>query len=162
MGVGKTTIARILAARWGIASRDTDADVEEAAGKPVSDIFVDDGEAHFRALEATAVADALDRFDGVLALGGGAVLSERTRRLLASHPVVFLNVGFAEAVRRVGLGVGRPLLMGNVRARVRAILEEREPLYVEVSDHVVDTTDRDPEAVADEIQAWVDALGEDW
>jgi shikimate kinase len=162
MGVGKSTVARILAERWGVEARDTDDDIEVAAGKPISDIFIDEGEAHFRVLEEEAVASALEHCDGVLALGGGAVLAEATRTLLESHPVVFLDVGFAEAVRRVGLGVGRPLLMGNVRARVRGILEERKPLYVEVADHVVDTNERDPESVADEVLAWVEALGEDW
>ena len=107
---------------WGVAVRDTDADIEAAEGRSVSEIFVDSGEAYFRELEAKAVADALATHTGVLALGGGAVLDPATRAALAGHPVVFLRVGLADAVKRVGLGSSRPLLLGNVRARIKALL----------------------------------------
>lgn len=151
MGAGKTTVARVLAQRWAVGVRDTDEDVERAAGKPVSDIFVDDGEAAFRALEADAVAQALAEHDGVLSLGGGAVLDPATRERLAGHPVVFLRVGLSDAVKRVGLGSGRPLLLGNVRARIKQLLEERTPIYESVATVVVDTDGRTPDEVADDI-----------
>jgi shikimate kinase len=145
-------VAEILAERYGVAARDTDADVEAAEGKPISEIFVDDGEAHFRALERAAVAEALASHDGVLSLGGGAVLDPETRERLAGHPVVFLQVGLSEAVKRVGLGVGRPLLLGNVRSRIKALLDERTPIYASVAAVVVDTDDATPDDVADRIQ----------
>lgn len=151
MGAGKTTVAALLGDAWGLPVRDTDADVEEAEGRTVSDIFVDSGEERFRALERAAVADALASHDGVLALGGGAVVAEETRVLLDGHDVVFLRVGLSGAVKRVGLGVGRPLLLGNVRARVKALLDERTPIYESVASLVVDTDDRTPEQVAQEI-----------
>ena len=125
MGAGKSTVAGLLARAWGVPARDTDADVEAAEGREISEIFVDSGEAHFRALEAAAVADALASHDGVLSVGGGAVLDPATRSLLEGHTVVFLRVGLSEAVKRVGLGVGRPLLLGNVRSRIKALLDER-------------------------------------
>jgi shikimate kinase len=152
MGAGKTTVAELLAERWGVTARDTDHDVEASAGKPISEIFVDDGEAHFRALERTAVAAALAEHDGVLALGGGAVLADETRALLADQPVVFLRVGLSDAVKRVGLGVGRPLLLGNVRSRIKTLLDERTAVYEEVATHVVDTDGRTPAEVAAEIE----------
>jgi shikimate kinase len=152
MGAGKSTVAAILAERYGVAARDTDADVEAAEGRSISDIFVESGEAHFRALERTAVADALASHDGVLALGGGAVLDAETRERLAGHPVVFLRIGLSEAVKRVGLGTGRPLLLGNVRARIKALLDERTPIYESVATVVVDTDEMSPDAVADRIQ----------
>ena len=154
MGAGKTTVAGLLAEAWGVAVRDTDADVEAAEGRSVSDIFVDSGEDRFRDLEAEAVARALAEHDGVLALGGGAVLRPATRELLTATgvPVVFLRVGLSEAVKRVGLGVGRPLLLGNVRARVKALLDERTPIYESVATHVVDTDGRTPDEVAAEVQ----------
>ena len=152
MGAGKSTVGRVLARRWGVEVRDTDHDVERAAGKPVAEIFVDEGEARFRALEKAAVAEALATHDGVLSLGGGAVLDPDTQALLAGHTVVFLRVGLADAVKRVGLGTGRPLLLGNVRARVRQLLEERTPVYEAVATRVVDTDGRSPEQVADEIE----------
>nr|WP_134768487.1 shikimate kinase [Nocardioides sp. 1609] len=152
MGAGKTTVATLLAEAYGVTARDTDTDVEAAEGRSISDIFVESGEAHFRALERDAVASALASHTGVLSLGGGAVLDETTRELLAGHRVVFLRVGLAEAVKRVGLGAGRPLLFGNVRARIKATLEERAPIYESVATVVVDTDETSPDDVARRIQ----------
>jgi len=156
MGAGKTTIAGLLAEAWDAPVRDTDADVEAAEGRSISDIFVDDGEDHFRALEAKAVAEALAAHDGVLALGGGAVLDPLTRELLADQRVVFLRVGLSDAVKRVGLGVGRPLLLGNVRARIKALLDERTPVYESVATHVVETDGRTPDEIATEVRGLLD------
>ena len=153
MGAGKSTVGRRLADVWGVPFRDTDVDIETAQGRSISDIFVDDGEAHFRELERAAVADALRSHHGVLALGGGAVLDPATRDSLDGYPVVFLRVGLADAVRRVGLGTGRPLLLGNVRSRVKALLDERLPVYLSVAEVVVDTDGRTPEQVVTEIKA---------
>ena len=157
MGAGKSTVAELLATAYGVTARDTDADVEAAAGRTISDIFVDSGEAHFRDLERAAVAEALASHDGVLALGGGAVLDPATREVLVGHRVVFLRVGLSEAVKRVGLGTARPLLLGNVRSRIKALLDERTPVYESVADLVVDTDKRSPEDVADEIRKALDA-----
>jgi shikimate kinase len=152
MGAGKSTVAALLAEAYGIDARDTDTDVEAADGRSISDIFVESGEAHFRDLERTAVAAALSSHDGVLSLGGGAVLDEGTRALLADHTVVFLRVGLSEAVKRVGLGSSRPLLLGNIRSRIKALLDERTPIYESVADIVVDTDQKAPPDVADEIR----------
>jgi shikimate kinase len=151
MGAGKTTVAGLLAERLGTSVRDTDHDVEATAGRTIADIFVDDGEAAFRALERQAVATAVATHDGVLALGGGAVLDPGTRDLLAGHDVVFLRVGLSEAVKRVGLGTSRPLLLGNVRGRIKTLLDERTPVYESAATLVVDTDGRSPEDVAEEI-----------
>lgn len=152
MGAGKTTVAALLGEAWQVPTRDTDADIEAREGRSISDIFVDSGESYFRDLEATAVAEALATHTGVLALGGGAVLDPTTRDLLAAHRVVFLRVGLSDAVKRVGLGVGRPLLLGNVRGRIKALLDERTPLYEAVATITVDTDGRSPEDVAREIE----------
>jgi shikimate kinase len=151
MGAGKTTVAGLLAQRLATSVRDTDHDVEATSGRAISEIFVDEGEAAFRALERDAVAAALATHDGVLALGGGAVLDPGTRELLAGHDVVFLRVGLSDAVKRVGLGTSRPLLLGNVRGRIKALLDERTPVYESVATVVVDTDGRSPEDVAEEI-----------
>jgi shikimate kinase len=150
-GAGKTTVAEELAARLGVTVRDTDADVEAIAGSTVQDVFIDHGEAHFRALEEKAVARALDEHDGVVALGGGAVLSDRTRERLRDHRVLFLDVGLTQAVRRVGLGTGRPLLLGNVRAQLKQLMDARHALYGEVADLTVLTDDLDPAQVTDQV-----------
>ncbi|HJQ07058.1 MAG TPA: shikimate kinase [Nocardioides sp.] len=156
MGAGKTTVARILGRRWDVAIRDTDADVERLAGKTVQDMFVEDGEAAFRALEASAVATALAEHDGVLSLGGGAVLDPATRERLDGHTVVFLRVGLADAVKRVGLAESRPILnqaVGGVRTRIKSLLDERAPIYEAVATITVDTDGRSPDDVAGEIIA---------
>jgi shikimate kinase len=151
MGAGKTTIGTLVAEALNLPFRDTDDDIVAATGKPISDIFVDDGEDHFRALEREAVAAALDGFDGVLALGGGAVLAAETRERLKGHRVVFLSVELADAVRRVGLGAGRPLLAINPRATLKHLLDQRRPLYQEVATATVVTDGRTPEDIADEV-----------
>jgi shikimate kinase len=152
MGAGKSTVGALLAEAWDLPARDTDADIEHLEGRSVSDIFVDSGEAHFRDLERKAVAEALATHEGVLSLGGGAVLDPATRELLAGRTVVFLRVGLTDAVKRVGLGTTRPLLLGNVRATIKALLDERTPVYESVATLTVDTDGKEPADVAAEIQ----------
>jgi shikimate kinase len=156
MGAGKTTVGRLLADALGVEFLDTDEVVEREAGKAVSEIFVDDGEAHFRALEREAVVASLGSHDGVLALGGGAVLDATTRERLAGQRVVFLRVGLSDAAQRVGLGVSRPLLLGNVRGRIKQLLDERTPVYEAVAEHVVDTDGLTAAEVADRVRAVVE------
>lgn len=156
MGAGKTTVAVLLARAWGVEVRDTDADVEAEQGRSISDLFVDAGEQHFRALERDATARALAEHAGVLSLGGGAVMDPATRELLAGHRVVFLKVGLSEAVKRVGLGAGRPLLLGNVRSTIKKLLDERTPVYTSLATLVVETDERDPAEIAAEIQEALD------
>lgn len=150
-GSGKSTVGALLAARLGVELRDTDADIVAATGKPIADIFVDEGEAHFRELEAEAVRLALAEHRGVLSLGGGAVLREQTRALLAGHRVVFLEVTLHDAVKRVGLDAPRPLLIGNPRARWRELMEQRRPLYTEVARVVVASDGLTPDQVTEAV-----------
>ncbi|WP_158628609.1 shikimate kinase [Saccharopolyspora rhizosphaerae] len=158
-GAGKSTIGRLLADRLGVTFRDTDADVVEATGREISDIFANDGEPAFRELEERAVDTALHEHDGVLSLGGGAVLSELTRKRLHGHPVVFLSVGLAEGARRVGLSTARPLLAGvNPRATFKALLDERLPVYRSVAAVEVATDELGPGQVVDRIVADLAAL----
>jgi shikimate kinase len=150
-GAGKSTVGPLLAGLLGVAFLDTDSQIEEAVGKPVGDIFIDDGEPAFRALEREAVARGIASHPGVLGLGGGAVLDPGARRLLAGQPVVYLETGFAAAARRVGLDKPRPLLLGNPRAQLKALLEQRLPIYAGLARITVGTDDRSPAEVADEI-----------
>jgi shikimate kinase len=150
-GAGKTTVGELVAGALGLPFRDVDADIEATAGKPIPEIFIDDGEERFRALEREAVAAALAGFDGVLALGGGAVLAAESREALRGHRVVFLSVELADAINRVGLGAGRPLLAINPRATMRYLLDQRRPLYEEVAAVTVKTDGRTPEDVAAEV-----------
>ncbi|MCX5299574.1 shikimate kinase [Streptomyces sp. NBC_00193] len=155
MGSGKSTVGELIAQRLGVSYRDTDADIVAAQGREISDIFVDEGEPYFRELEREAVAAAVAGHEGVLALGGGAVLDDKTRELLTGLPVAYLSMDVEEAVKRVGLGAARPLLAVNPRRQWRELMDARRPLYTEVARVVVATDARTPEEVA---QAVLDAL----
>lgn len=148
-GAGKSTVAADLATRLDVSFRDTDDDIEAQEGTSVQSIFIDRGEAHFRLLEERAVATALADHDGVLSLGGGAILSDASRALLVEHRVLFLDVGLAAAVSRVGMNGNRPLLLGNVRSQMKALMDRRRPLYDEVARFTIVTDELDAAAVAD-------------
>jgi shikimate kinase len=152
-GTGKSSVGALLAARLGVAFRDTDADVEAAAGKPVADIFVQDGEPAFRAFERAAVAAALRGHRGVLALGGGAVLDPGTQGLLGGETVAYLETSLEALTHRNGLDRPRPLLIGNPRAQLKVLLRQRLPVYERLATLTVTTDDYAPEEVADEIAA---------
>jgi shikimate kinase len=155
---GKTTVGTAVADALGVVFRDTDADIEAETGSSVADLFVTQGEPYFRALEQAAVARALAEHDGVLALGGGAVMDDATRALLASYrraggTVVRLDVDLASAAKRVGLSRDRPVLGINPRAMLRHMLELRAPLYDEVATLTVSTGGRKPEDVVADVLA---------
>lgn len=157
-GAGKSSVAAELGGVLGLAVRDTDADVEAVAGKPIAEIFVDDGEPAFRSLERGAVLAALDEHPGVLALGGGAVLDADVQAALARYraaggTVVFLDVSLAAAAPRVGLNRSRPLLLGNPRAQWQALMAARRPVYEAVSSVRIDTDALTPAQVADAVVA---------
>jgi shikimate kinase len=192
-GAGKSTVGPLVAQRLGVAFCDTDERVEAVAGKPVADIFIEDGEQAFRALEREAVAWAIAGGAGpgggaalaggtpaggtpgrgtpaggtpaggtpagcVVGLGGGAVLDPGTQRLLAGLPVVYLATGFAAAAKRVGMDVPRPLLAGNPRGMLRALLEQRLPVYEKLARITVSTDGRDPGDIADDVTAQITRL----
>lgn len=156
-GAGKTTVGQVLARRLDVAFTDVDTVIVERAGKPIADVFLQDGEDTFRALEREVVAEALVATDGVLALGGGSVLAAQTRERLRGHRVVHLVVGLADGLRRTGMSTARPLLAGvNPRATFRALLDARAPLYREVATFEVDTNRRSANQVA---RAVLEAIG---
>ncbi len=151
---GKSTVGQALAKRLGVPYADTDALIEAKTGKLIREIFTDDGEAVFRRIEEEVVAEALGG-EGVLSLGGGAILSPRTRALLRGHEVVWLDVSVATATRRAGMNQLRPLLLGDVRARMQTLLEARLPLYREVATLRIDTNRRSASKVATRIVAYL-------
>jgi shikimate kinase len=148
---GKTSIGALLARELGVPFADTDALVAKAAHKPVGDVFVDDGEQVFREFERGAVARGLESFGpggGVLALGSGAVLDPDVRRMLTGRLVVYLEAGFATVAKRTGMDRPRVVIPGNPRGMLRAMLEERRPVYAELASITVSTDDMAPQEVA--------------
>jgi shikimate kinase len=153
-GSGKSTVGPLLAKSLDVAFRDSDDDIIAREGRSIADIFTTDGEPAFRELEVNVIAEALREHDGVLSVGGGAVLAPATQERLRGHHVVFLNVGFATGVQRAGLSSARPLLAGvNPRATYRALLEARLPVYRGGAPVVVPPDDRTPEEVVAAIAA---------
>jgi shikimate kinase len=148
-GAGKSTVGRALADRLGVAFHDVDAAIEQAQGRSISDIFVDDGETVFRDLERAEVARSLAEERGVVALGGGAVMDPLTEQALAGHVVVFLDVAIADASKRIGFDRSRPLLAVNPRASWVAMMNHRRPTYERVATLTVDTARRSPDEVVD-------------
>jgi shikimate kinase len=161
-GAGKSAVGPLVADLLGVPFRDTDSDVARAAGKPVGDIFVEDGEERFRELERAAVTSALgEQAAGeVLALGSGAVSDEGVRQLLAGLPVVYLSASFGTLVKRIGMDRPRVVVPGNPRGRLRAMLNERLPLYQGLAAVTVETDDLDPDELAAQIATQIAAKGE--
>ncbi|HEY0719188.1 MAG TPA: shikimate kinase [Streptosporangiaceae bacterium] len=152
---GKSSAGKLLSSRLNTAFVDTDAEVEAGAGKPVSEIFVDDGEEAFRDLERAAVGRALSAGGAVVALGSGAVLDPQVQQQLAGQPVVYLAAGFSAIARRLGLDRPRVIVPGNPRGRLRGMLEERRPVYERLAVFTVDAGELAPEEIADEIESWL-------
>jgi shikimate kinase len=148
---GKSSVGPLLASALGVPFADTDALVSQAADKPVADIFVVDGEQAFREYERGAVARGLDAVrpeGGVLALGSGAVLDPDVRQMLDGTLVVYLEAEFATVARRTGIDRPRVVIPGNPRGRLRAMLEERRPVYSDLAAVTVPVDELAPEEVA--------------
>jgi shikimate kinase len=152
-GSGKSSVGKLLADRLGVPFADTDAEVEAAAGKSVGDVFVEDGEPAFREYERAAAARSLGARAGVVALGSGAVLDADVRRMLEGRNVVYLSAGFAKVARRTGMDRAHVVVPGNPRGMLRAMLEQRRPVYEELASVTVPTDDLAPEEIAADLAA---------
>ena len=161
MGAGKTTVGRTLARRLKLRFVDSDHEIEARCGVKIPVIFEIEGEPGFRAREAQAIAE-LTKLEGVvLATGGGVVLRQDNRRLLAARgTVVYLRATPEHLHERVRQDRNRPLLAGaDPLARLRELYRERDPLYREVADLVVDTGRQSVQVLA---RGLLEQLGERW
>ena len=159
-GSGKTTVGRALAALLGVELRDTDQAIEVGQGQSISDIFIDDGEPRFRELERAEVTSSLASHSGVLSVGGGAVMDPMTAAALAGHTVVFLDVGIADAAKRVGFDRSRPLLAVNPRGQWMRLMDIRRPTYERLATFSVQTAGRTPQDIAAEIVQRLETAGD--
>jgi shikimate kinase len=162
MGVGKSSVGRRLANALELPFRDADAEVEAAAGRSISDIFADLGEAAFREGERRVIARLLDQPAHVLATGGGAFMNDQTRELIKSKAIsVWLKTDLDVLARRVGRKDTRPLLVGKDPMEVlQAQAEARYPVYG-LADVIVETGDAAHHVTVDQvIRALSDHLGE--
>ena len=154
-GAGKTTTGRLFAESRGLSFLDTDQVIEERTGRTIAEIFVDLGEAKFREIEEQVVLDSLKSERVVVSLGGGSVLSRKVQeelsKRLPARIVVFLDVSISSAAPRVGFNKGRPLLMMNPRSQWQELMNARRPIYLNLADHTIDTTELSPGEVVTQL-----------
>jgi shikimate kinase len=152
-GTGKSTVGPLLARRRGLVAVDVDRSIAQAAGTTVAALFDELGEEGFRDLEARVLGDALDGAPAVIATGGGAVLRPENRTRLARQArTVWLRADLEVLVERLGRSrERRPLLADDAATALRRIAAEREPLYREVADLVVDVGTEGPAEIAERV-----------
>jgi shikimate kinase len=149
MGSGKTTIGSLLAEKLGLAFRDTDHLIEEREEKPVSQIFLDQGEDAFRAIEKRVLRDELLTDATVLSLGGGAPISidaQAALRAISSY-IIFLDISLSTVVPRIGFNRDRPLLLNNPRGQWQTLMEARRPIYEALADVTINVDDKSEEEI---------------
>lgn len=148
-GSGKTAVGHQVAEILGVGCVETDREVERLSGRPVSEVFVEQGEQAFRELERQATLVALGT-DGVVTVGGGAILDGGVREVLREHQVVFLDVGIADAAKRIGFDQAGAVALLPRRTWI-SHMEARRPLYAEVATWTIDTAGRSAQDVADQV-----------
>ena len=149
MGSGKTTIGSLLAQRLGLNFRDTDHLIEEQEEKTVSQIFLDQGEDAFRAIEKRVLREELLTDGTVLSLGGGAPISidaQSALRAISSH-IIFLDISLSTVAPRIGFNRDRPLLLNNPRGQWQTLMEARRPIYEAVADTIINVDDKSEEEI---------------
>ncbi len=153
MGSGKTTIGKLIATHLNLPFRDTDQVIEEESGKSVSEIFLEDGEDSFRAIEKSVLRKELLSDDTILALGGGAPISidaQSALRAIAS-PVIYFDISLSSVAPRIGFNRDRPLLLNNPRGQWELLMQERRPIYESIADTVIDVSGKSEMDIVDEI-----------
>jgi shikimate kinase len=153
MGVGKTTIGRVLADLLGLEFFDSDREIEAATGADIPWIFDVEGESGFRIRESRMIEQLTEKKNIVLATGGGAIMAAENREWLTARGVVaYLRAPISQQLERTSRDKTRPLLQTpNPEQKIRELMETREPLYQEVADIVVDTYRKNPKTVSQEI-----------
>ena len=159
-GAGKSSVAKALAKTSALPVIDTDAEVEKMAGKKISDIFVDDGEATFRKYESEAVLTAITSSNAIVSLGGGAVMTPEISKALENSrtPIIYLEVSISQAAPRVGFNKDRPMLLVNPRQQWLALMEVRKPIYEKLATRTFSTDSKKPSEVAKSIARYLEGL----
>jgi shikimate kinase len=154
MGSGKTTVGEALAATFATQFRDTDTMIVEQTGREISDIFIEDGEDEFRAIEKIILRTALLEDGALLSLGGGACLSIDAQSALRASGgfIVYLRISLSQVSSRVGFNQGRPLLMGNPRAQWQSLMNERAPIYEGLAHFICDVDNKTVADIVAEIE----------
>ncbi len=160
MGSGKTTIGSLVAGKLGLSFRDTDHLIEEKEEKTVSQIFLDQGEDAFRAIEKRVLREELLTDGTVLSLGGGAPISldaQSALRAIASH-IIFLDISLSTVAPRIGFNRDRPLLLNNPRGQWQTLMEARRPIYEAIADTIINVDDKSEDEI---VTIVLSSLGEE-
>ena len=154
-GSGKSTVGVALAAHLQWPFGDTDALIEMKQSKKITDLFVENGEGYFRAVEFETLQEVLMEESAVISLGGGAPISERAQEALLSSEsiIVFLDVSLATAAPRVGFNRDRPLLLGNPRAQWQSLSEQRRPIYEKLATQSIKVDDMTVDEIVNIIES---------
>lgn len=163
MGVGKSTIGRLLASQLDLPFFDSDREIEFVTGADIPWIFDVEGEKGFRIREARMIDTLTQRKDCILATGGGAILDANSRHFLHSRgTVVYLRASVAQQLERTGKDKNRPLLQtGNPLAKIKELIKIREPLYRETAHLIIDTSRKSPRSVSTDIMRQLETLWAD-
>lgn len=153
MGAGKTTIGRLLAKELGFSFHDTDTEIEERTGADITWIFDLEGEEGFRRRETDVLRELCQHSRSVIATGGGAVIKDENRKILsAAGTIVYLKASIGQQLKRTERDQRRPLLRDGDREQILSdLMEQRAPLYQEIADITIHTSDRGARTVAKEI-----------
>lgn len=157
-GSGKSTVGSLLAKQLDVPFIDTDQLIEVETGTSISNIFMEHGESHFRQIEKACIERVLERVSrepAVVSLGGGSILNAQTQQSLKDFSsaqgatILWLQVDIGEAIKRVGMNQARPLLLGNVRANMIKLLNERLPIYEDLATLSIQTSGQSPEVISE-------------
>lgn len=153
MGAGKTTVGRLLAQKLSLTFIDSDHEIEAHTGVDIPLIFEKEGEEGFRKREVEIIDELTQRKNIVLATGGGAIIKEENRHNLINRGlVIYLRADIKHLIRRTRKDRNRPLLQGpNPEKKLRKIMQDREPLYLQAADHIIDTGKYSVQAIINQI-----------
>ena len=158
MGVGKTTVGKLLAEEIGYRFVDTDEVIVKAAGKSIHEIFAQNSEAEFRQLESDVLAQVCAYTKLVIATGGGIVMQQHNWSYLHHGLIVWLDVPVQIILQRLAEDDTRPLLQDDPESKLRSLLEQRQPMYSQADLHITINATETPEEIATRILATIPSV----
>ena len=159
MGVGKTTVGKLLAEEIGYRFVDTDEVIVKAAGKSINEIFTENGEPEFRKLESDVLAQVCAYTKLVVATGGGVVMQQQNWSYLHHGLIIWLDAPIQIILQRLAADDTRPLLQdANMESKLRSLLEQRQPMYSQADLHITISATETPEEIATRILATIPSI----
>ncbi len=159
MGVGKTTVGKLLAKEFGYGFVDTDEVIIKAAGKSINEIFAENGEAEFRQLESDVLAQVCAYTKLIVATGGGIPIQQQNWSYLHHGLIIWLNAPIQIILQRLAADNTRPLLQdADMESKLKSLLEQRQPMYSQADLHITISPTETPEEIAIRILATIPSI----